>query len=128
MAIAVAWAEAKPPRTKVRIVLNQNQILDSAVDEKLISSNSSEDVLGLAPEDIDTNSMTIHIRRAVTHPNRNQPEAFLGGRGGCGQALRWIVGVQLERLQAGSPCAAMVSSSTRGQKVGSPVGKVPGFQ
>jgi integrase len=33
-----------------------------------------EEVLGLHPEDIDTNRMEIHIRRAVTHPTRNQPE------------------------------------------------------
>ena len=33
-----------------------------------------EEVLGLAPEDIDTGNMTIHVRRAVTHPTRNQPE------------------------------------------------------
>lgn len=33
-----------------------------------------EEVLGLQPEDIDTEQMTIHIRRAVTHPTRNQPE------------------------------------------------------
>lgn len=33
-----------------------------------------EEVLGLAPEDVDAESMTIHIQRAVTHPTRNQPE------------------------------------------------------
>lgn len=115
---------AKTTKDKARMVLNQ--ILDSAVEEKLISSNPLksrrlkitgkaskatppytveqmrylvqhiediqspvdraylalqalhplrlEEVLGLAPGDIDTNSMTIHIRRAVTHPTRNQPE------------------------------------------------------
>lgn len=115
---------AKTTKDKARMVLNQ--ILDSAVEEKLISSNPLksrrlkitgkaskatppytveqmrylvqhiediqspvdraylalqalhplrlEEVLGLAPGDIDTNSMTIHVRRAVTHPTRNQPE------------------------------------------------------
>ena len=33
-----------------------------------------EEVLGLKWEDIDTDNMVLHIRRAVTHPNRNQPE------------------------------------------------------
>lgn len=33
-----------------------------------------EEVLGLKWEDIDTEAMTIHIQRAVTHPKRNQPE------------------------------------------------------
>lgn len=115
---------AKTTKDKARMVLNQ--ILDAAVEDKLISSNPLkfrrlritgkaskatppytveqmrylvqhigdiqnpvdraylalqalhplrlEEVLGLAPEDVDTNSMTIHVRRAVTHPNRNQPE------------------------------------------------------
>lgn len=115
---------AKTTKDKARMVLNQ--ILDAAVEDKLISSNPLksrrvkitgkaskatppytveqmryliqhigdiqspvdraymalqalhplrlEEVLGLAPEDIDCDSMTIHIRRAVTHPTRNQPE------------------------------------------------------
>lgn len=33
-----------------------------------------EEVLGLQAGDIDTERMGIHVRRAVTHPNRNQPE------------------------------------------------------
>lgn len=33
-----------------------------------------EEVLGLQYEDIDTKSMQIHICRAVTHPDRNQPK------------------------------------------------------
>ena len=33
-----------------------------------------EEVLGLKWEDIDINNMVLHIRRAVTHPTRNQPE------------------------------------------------------
>lgn len=33
-----------------------------------------EEVLGLEPGDVDTQNMKIHIRRAVTHPTRNQPE------------------------------------------------------
>lgn len=33
-----------------------------------------EEVLGLQWADIDTENGTIHIRRAVTHPTRNQPE------------------------------------------------------
>lgn len=33
-----------------------------------------EEVLGLAPEDVDIANMTIHVRRAVTHPTRNRPE------------------------------------------------------
>lgn len=33
-----------------------------------------EEVLGLKGEDVNVENMTITIRRAVTHPNRNQPE------------------------------------------------------
>lgn len=33
-----------------------------------------EEVLGLQYADIDTEKMTIHVRRAATHPTRNQPE------------------------------------------------------
>lgn len=33
-----------------------------------------EEVLGLHCEDVDAENMTIHVRRAVTHPTRNQPE------------------------------------------------------
>lgn len=33
-----------------------------------------EEVLGLRREDVDKEAMAIHIRRAVTHPTRNQPE------------------------------------------------------
>jgi len=33
-----------------------------------------EEVLGLKGEDIDTETMSLHVRRAVTHPKRNQPE------------------------------------------------------
>ena len=33
-----------------------------------------EEMLGLQPEDIDRENMEIHVRRAVTHPTRNQPE------------------------------------------------------
>lgn len=33
-----------------------------------------EEVLGLKWEDVDLENMTIHIRRAVTHPTRNKPE------------------------------------------------------
>ena len=32
-----------------------------------------EEAFGLAPEDIDRENMTLHIRQAVTHPGRNQP-------------------------------------------------------
>lgn len=115
---------AKATKDKARMVLNQ--ILDAAVEDKLLASNPLksrrvkitgeaskatppysveqmrylvqhigdiqnpvdrmflaiqalhplrlEEVLGLQPEDIDTERMTIHIRRAVTHPTRNQPE------------------------------------------------------
>ncbi len=115
---------AKATKDKARIVLNQ--ILDAAVEDKLLIQNplkskrvkitgkSSkatvpysvdqmrylvqhigdiknpidraymaiqalhplrlEEVLGLQSEDIDTENMVIHVRRAVTHPTRNQPE------------------------------------------------------
>lgn len=33
-----------------------------------------EEVLGLKWEDVDTRNKVLHIRRAVTHPTRNQPE------------------------------------------------------
>lgn len=115
---------AKTTKDKARVVLNQ--ILDAAVEDKLISSNPLksrrvrisgtaskctvpysveqmrylvqhineiknpvdrtylalqalhplrlEEVLGLQAADIDMENMVIHIRRAVTHPDRNQPE------------------------------------------------------
>lgn len=115
---------AKATKDKARMVLNQ--ILDAAVEDKLISSNPLksrrlkitgkaskatppytveqmrylvqhigdvrktedrmflailalhplrlEEVLGLAPKDVDTDSSTIQVQRAVTHPSRNQPE------------------------------------------------------
>lgn len=115
---------AKATKDKARMVLNQ--ILDAAVEDKLISQNPVkskrvkitgkaskatppysveqmrylvqhigdiqgpidraylalqalhplrlEEVLGLEPADVDTQGMKIHIRRAVTHPTRNQPE------------------------------------------------------
>ena len=114
----------KATKDKARTVLNQ--ILDAAVEEKLLPSNPlkskririkgkasqytpvysveqmkfivrhipdvkrpedraflaiqamhplrPEEALGLCGEDIDRESMTIHVRRAVTHPTRNQPE------------------------------------------------------
>lgn len=115
---------AKATKDKARMVLNQ--ILDAAVEDKLLSANPLksrrlkitgkaskatepytveqmrylvqhigdvqkpedrmflailalhplrlEEVLGLAPKDVDTDSSTIQIQRAVTHPSRNQPE------------------------------------------------------
>lgn len=115
---------AKTTKDKVRVVLNQ--ILDAAVEDKLLTQNPLkskrlkitgtaskatepyskdqmrylvqhigdiknpvdraymalqalhplrlEEVLGLQPEDIDTENMVLHVRRAVTHPTRNQPE------------------------------------------------------
>lgn len=115
---------AKATKDKARMVLNQ--ILDAAVEDKLLSANPLksrrlkisgkaskaiepytveqmryivqhigdiqkpadrmflailalhplrlEEVLGLAPKDVDTDSSTIQIQRAVTHPYRNQPE------------------------------------------------------
>ena len=33
-----------------------------------------EEVLGLKWEDVDLETMTVYVRRAVTHPTRNQPE------------------------------------------------------
>lgn len=115
---------AKATKDKARMVLNQ--IMDAAVEDKLIPQNPVkshrvkvtgkaskttqpytveqmryllqhvgeiqnphdraflalqafhplrlEEVLGLRREDIDPDSMTIHVRRAVTHPTRNQPE------------------------------------------------------
>lgn len=115
---------AKTTKDKARMVLNQ--ILDAAMEDKLIASNPLksrrvkitgkaskatlpysveqmrylvqhigdiqnpadraflaiqalhplrlEEVLGLKPGDVDVSSMRIHIRRAVTHPTRNQPE------------------------------------------------------
>lgn len=115
---------AKATKDKARMVLNQ--IMDAAVEDKLISSNPVksrrvkisgnasrattpysveqmrylvqhigdikspsdraylalqalhplrlEEVLGLKGEDVDTHGCAVHIRRAVTHPTRNQPE------------------------------------------------------
>lgn len=119
-----SMAGAKTTKDKARMVLNQ--ILDAAVEDKLLSANPLksrrlkitgkaskatppytveqmrylvqhigdlrnpldraylalqalhplrlEEVLGLAPEDVDIANMTIHVRRAVTHPTRNRPE------------------------------------------------------
>jgi len=115
---------AKATKDKVRVVLNQ--ILDSAVEDKLLASNPlkskrlkitgtdsiptppytveqmrylvshisdverpldrawlalailhplrPEETLGLKGDDVDVPSATITVRRAVTHPDRNQPE------------------------------------------------------
>lgn len=115
---------AKATKDKARMVLNQ--IMNSAVEDKLIATNPVksrrvkvagtaskatlpytveemryliqhindvkkpsdraylalqalyslrlEEVLGLQGADVDTKTMTIHVRRAVTHPTRNQPE------------------------------------------------------
>lgn len=115
---------SKATKDKARMVLNQ--ILDAAVEDKLISTNPAksrrvkvtgkaskatapysveqmryliqhisdiqnpvdraylalqalhplrlEEVLGLQGEDVDAQGMALHVRRAVTHPTRNQPE------------------------------------------------------
>lgn len=115
---------AKSTKDKARMVLNQ--IMDAAIEDKLIAQNPVksrkvkitgkaskatvpysveqmryliqhieeiknpadrtymalqalhplrlEEVLGLQPEDVDRENMVIHVRRAVTHPTRNQPE------------------------------------------------------
>lgn len=115
---------AKTTKAKARMVLNQ--ILDTAVEDKMIPENPAkskrvkvtgkasqltplyseeqmiyliqhiqdvrspvdraylalqalhplrlEEVLGLAPEDVDMNDMSISVQRAMTHPDRNQPE------------------------------------------------------
>ena len=115
---------AKATKEKARMVLNQ--IMDAAVEDRLITSNPVksrrvkisgraskatapysveqmryliqhisditspddraylalqalhplrlEEVLGLKGSDVDTERMAVHIRRAVTHPTRNQPE------------------------------------------------------
>lgn len=115
---------AKATKDKARMVLNQ--IMDAAVEDKLIPQNPVksrrvkvtgtaskatppysveqmrflvqhigdiqdpidraflalqalhplrlEEVLGLRYEDVDAENMAIHVRRAVTHPTRNQPE------------------------------------------------------
>ena len=115
---------AKATKDKARMVLNQ--IMDAAVEDKLIPQNPVksrrvkvtgtaskatppysveqmrflvqhigdiqdpadraflalqalhplrlEEVLGLRYEDVDAEGMAIHVRRAVTHPTRNQPE------------------------------------------------------
>lgn len=117
-------AGAKATKDKARMVLNQ--IMDAAVEDKLISQNPVksrrvkvtgraskatppysveqmrylvqhirdvqnpvdrayialqalhplrlEEVLGLQGADIDADNMRLYIRRAVTHPTRNQPE------------------------------------------------------
>lgn len=115
---------AKATKDKARMVLNQ--IMDAAVEDKLIATNPVksrrvkitgkaskatppytveqmrylvqhigdvenpvdrlylalqalhplrlEEVLGLQGEDVDAQGMALHVRRAVTHPTRNQPE------------------------------------------------------
>jgi len=115
---------AKATKDKAKMVLNQ--ILDSAVEDKILTQNPLkskrvkvtgkaskattpysveqmrfivqhikdvkspidrtylaiqtlhplrlEEVLGLHPDDIDFNEMTLNIWRAVTHPDRNQPD------------------------------------------------------
>ncbi len=115
---------AKATKDKARMVLNQ--IMDAAVEDKLIATNPVksrrvkvtgkaskatppytveqmrylvqhigdvqnpvdraylalqalhplrlEEVLGLQGDDVDAQGMALHVRRAVTHPTRNQPE------------------------------------------------------
>ena len=74
-------SKATPPYTveQMRYLIQHINEIQNPVDRAYLALQALhplrlEEVLGLGPEDIDTGSMTIHIRRAVTHPTRNQPE------------------------------------------------------
>lgn len=64
---------------EMQYIVNHIRDVQSPVDRAYIALQSLhplrlEEVLGLKWEDIDTENMVIHVRRAVTHPDRNQPE------------------------------------------------------
>lgn len=64
---------------EMQYIVGHIQDVQSAVDRAYIALQALhplrlEEVLGLKWEDIDTENMILHIRRAVTHPDRNQPE------------------------------------------------------
>ena len=64
---------------EMQYIVDHIHDLQSPVDRAYIALQALhplrlEEVLGLKWEDIDTENMVIHVRRAVTHPDRNQPE------------------------------------------------------
>lgn len=64
---------------EMQYIANHIHDVQSPVDRAYIALQALhplrlEEVLGLKWEDIDTENMVIHVRRAVTHPDRNQPE------------------------------------------------------
>jgi integrase len=64
---------------QMRYLVQHIEDIESPVDRAYLALQALhplrlEEVLGLHSEDIDTKRMEIHIRRAVTHPTRNQPE------------------------------------------------------
>lgn len=64
---------------EMQYIVGHIQDVQSSVDRAYIAIQALhplrlEEVLGLKWEDIDAENMVIHVRRAVTHPDRNQPE------------------------------------------------------
>ena len=76
-----AASKETPPYSveQMRYLVKHIPDVESPVDRMYLAIQAMhplrlEEVLGLQPGDIDTERMEIHIRRAVTHPTRNQPE------------------------------------------------------
>ena len=74
-------SKATPPYTveQMRYLVQHMEDLKKPLDRAYLALQALhplrlEEVLGLQPEDIDMEHMTIHVRRAVTHPTRNLPE------------------------------------------------------
>lgn len=76
-----AASKETPPYSveQMRYLVKHIPDVESPVDRMYLAIQAMhplrlEEVLGLQPGDIDTERMEIHIRRAVTHPTRNQPK------------------------------------------------------
>jgi len=74
-------SRATPPYSveQMRYIVSHLDDVQNPIDRMYLAIQALhplrlEEVLGLHPDDIDLENMQIHIRRAVTHPKRNQPE------------------------------------------------------
>lgn len=74
-------SKATPPYTveEMRYLIQHIGDVQNPVDRAYLALQALhplrlEEVLGLQGEDVDAQGMALHVRRAVTHPTRNQPE------------------------------------------------------
>lgn len=92
---------------EMQYIANHIHDVQSPVDRAYIALQALhplrlEEVLGLKWEDIDTENMVIHVRRAVTHPDRNQPEIKEPKTGGSIRDIA-LSAVSLGYLSPGIP-------------------------